>query len=86
MDLKIRNLPAKTIVSLDELAKQHSQSREAYLRDLLNHHVMYHEVEGLHLKYENLVQSMSKDWITALERNTQALKEFKELNGVMFDD
>ncbi|WP_316497864.1 FitA-like ribbon-helix-helix domain-containing protein, partial [Enterococcus faecium] len=42
----IRNLPAKTVAALDELAKKNSQSREEYIRRLLEHHVMYSEVEG----------------------------------------
>ena len=61
MEQKIRNLPAKTIVTLDELAKQNGQSRESYIRDLLNHHVLSAEVEGLNMKYETLVQTMSQE-------------------------
>ncbi|RXA84193.1 FitA-like ribbon-helix-helix domain-containing protein, partial [Enterococcus hirae] len=47
MDIIVRNIPAKTVAALDELAKQNSQSREEYVRRLLDHHVMYVEVEGL---------------------------------------
>lgn len=47
MEQKIRNLLAKTIVTLDELAKQNAQSREGYIRDLLNHYVLSAEVEDL---------------------------------------
>ncbi|WP_368550948.1 antitoxin [Enterococcus faecalis] len=86
MEQKIRNLPAKTIVTLDELAKQKGQSRESYIRDLLNHHVLSAEVEGLNMKYETLVQTMSQEWITALNANTKALHKFLEIHGVKIDD
>ncbi|WP_164982113.1 FitA-like ribbon-helix-helix domain-containing protein [Enterococcus faecalis] len=86
MEQKIRNLPAKTIVTLDELAKQNGQSRESYIRDLLNRHVLSAEVEGLNMKYETLVQTMSQEWITALNANTKALHKFLEIHGVKIDD
>ncbi|MGC3071859.1 antitoxin, partial [Enterococcus faecalis] len=80
------NLPAKTIVTLDELAKQKGQSRESYIRDLLNHHDLSAEVDGLNMTYETLVQTMSQEWITALNANTKALHKFLEIHGVKIDD
>ncbi|MDH5039630.1 FitA-like ribbon-helix-helix domain-containing protein, partial [Enterococcus faecalis] len=50
----VRNIPEKTIAGIDDLAKQNGQSREGYIRDLLNHHVLSAEVEGLNMKYETL--------------------------------
>jgi len=32
MDIKVRNLPAKTVASLDELAAKSALSREEYIR------------------------------------------------------
>ncbi|EGO6028535.1 antitoxin, partial [Enterococcus faecalis] len=32
----VRNIPEKTIAGIDDLAKQNGQSREGYIRDLLN--------------------------------------------------
>ncbi|EOU09452.1 FitA-like ribbon-helix-helix domain-containing protein [Enterococcus pallens] len=75
----IRNVPAKTVAALDELAKQNAQSREEYIRRLLEHHVMYSEVEGLNKKYEILVQEISQNMILALNENTKVLNEFIEL-------
>lgn len=79
----IRNLPKQTIVSLDELARRNSESRESYVRDLLNHHVMFAEVEGIHYKYENLVKEISHDVILALNMNTEALNEFNQWKGIV---
>ena len=76
----------KTIAGIDDLAKQNGQSREGYIRDLLNHHVLSAEVEGLNMKYETLVQTMSQEWITALNANTKALHKFLEIHGVKIDD
>lgn len=77
-NILIRNIPAKTVAALDELAKQNSQSREEYIRRLLEHHVMYSEVEGLNRKYETLVQEISQNMILTLNENTKALNEFIE--------
>lgn len=76
----IRNVPTKTVAALDELANKNIQSREEYIRRLLEHHVMYSEVEGLNKKYETLVQEISQNMILALNENTKALTEFIELN------
>ena len=81
MEIKIRQVPAKTIAGIDELAKKNSQSREAYIRDLLNHHVMYIEVEGLDNQYKNLVQQISKDMLLTIQENTKVLNTFVRLNG-----
>ncbi|WP_427814944.1 ribbon-helix-helix domain-containing protein (plasmid) [Enterococcus sp. 22-H-5-01] len=81
MELKVRNVPAKTIAGLDELAKQSNQSREEYIRRLLDHHVMYVEVEGLNRSYEILVEEVSKNMILALNENTKALNQFIQLTG-----
>lgn len=78
LEIKVRNIPAKTVAALDELAKQNSQSREEYIRRLLEHHVMYSEVEGLNRKYETLVQEISQNMILTLNENTKALNEFIE--------
>lgn len=75
----IRNIPGKTVAGLDDLAKQNSQSREEYIRRLLEHHVMYSEVEGLNKKYETLVQEVSQNMILALNENTKALNKFIKL-------
>ncbi|MBO1139842.1 antitoxin [Enterococcus avium] len=75
----IRNIPAKTIAALDEWAQQNSQSREEYIRRLLEHHVMYSEVEGLNKKYETLVHEISQNMILALNENTKALNEFIDI-------
>jgi len=75
----IRNLPAKTVAALDELAKKNSQSREEYIRRLLEHHVMYSEVEGLNKKYETLVQEVSQNMLLVLKENTKALNEFIDI-------
>ena len=82
----VRNIPEKTIAGIDDLAKQNGQSREGYIRVLLNHHVLSAEVEGLNMKYETLVQTMSQEWITALKANTKALHKFLEIHGVKIDD
>jgi len=82
----VRNIPEKTLVGIDDLAKQNGQSRESYVRDLLNHHVLSAEVEGLNMKYETLVQTMSKEWITALNANTNALHQFLKIHGVTIND
>lgn len=79
LEIKIRNIPAKTVAGLDELAKQNSQSREEFIRRLLAHQVMYSEVEGLNKKYEMLVQEVSQNMILALNENTKALNKFIEL-------
>lgn len=79
MEIKVRKIPAKTVAALDELAQQNSQSREEYIRRLLEHHVMYFEVEGLNKKYELLVQEVSQNMILALDENTKLLNEFIEL-------
>lgn len=79
LEIKIRNVPAKTVAGLDELAKQNSQSREEFIRRLLTHQVMYSEVEGLNKKYEILVQEVSQNMILALNENTKALNKFIEL-------
>ncbi|NTP84388.1 ribbon-helix-helix protein, CopG family [Enterococcus faecium] len=79
MEIKVRNIPAKTVAALDELAKQSSQSREEYVRRLLDHHVMYVEVEGLNKKYENLVEEVSQNMISALDQNTKVLNEFIQI-------
>lgn len=80
MEVKVRNIPAKTVAALDELAKKNNQSREEYIRRLLDHHVMYSEVEGLNKKYETLVQEISQNMILALNENSKILNEFIELN------
>lgn len=81
-NILIRNVPAKTIAALDELANKSIQSREEYIRRLLNHHVMYSEVEGLNKKYETLVQEVSQNMIIALNENTKALNEFNDQRKV----
>ena len=78
-NILIRNVPAKTIAALDELANKNIQSREEYIRRLLEHHVMYSEVEGLNKKYETLVQEISQNMILALNENSKALNEFIDL-------
>ncbi|EMF0084156.1 ribbon-helix-helix protein, CopG family [Enterococcus hirae] len=83
MDIIVRNIPAKTVAALDELAKQNSQSREEYVRRLLDHHVMYVEVEGLNKKYENLVEEVSQNMILALNQNTKVLNEFIQIAKVV---
>ena len=71
----------KTIAGIDDLAKQNGQSREGYIRDLLNHHVLSAEVEGLNMKYETLVQTMSQEWITALNANKSITQIFRNTWG-----
>lgn len=78
-NIVIRNIPAKTIAGLDDFAKQNNLSREEYIRQLLDHHVMYAEVEGLHKSYELLVQEVAHDMITALNENTRVLDQFIEM-------
>lgn len=80
-NILIRNIPAKTIAALDDFAKHNSQSREEYIRRLLDHHVMYSEVEGLNKKYEMLVQEISSNMILALNENTKALNKLIEVGG-----
>ena len=80
-NILIRKIPAKTIAALDDFAKHNSQSREEYIRQLLAHHVMYSEVEGLNKKYEILVQEISSNMILALNENTKALNKFIEVGG-----
>ncbi|MEB8419012.1 ribbon-helix-helix protein, CopG family [Enterococcus casseliflavus] len=83
MEIKVRNIHAKTVAALDELAKQNNQSREEYIRRLLDHHVMYAEVEGLNKKYENLVEEVSQNMILALNQNTKVLNEFIQIAKVI---
>lgn len=84
MEIKVRKIPSKTIAGLDDLARQNSQSREEYIRQLLEHHVMYSEVEGLNKKYEILVQEVSQNMIIALDENTRVLDEFIALQKEEF--
>lgn len=86
MDIKVRNLPAKTVASLDELAAKSGVSREEYIRQLLEHHVMYIEVEGLNKKYENLVESVTRDVLASLNYNSKIINKFLELHGVSIDE
>lgn len=85
-DILIRDLPAKTVASLDELASKSSKSREAYVRELLNHHVMYIEVEGLNKKYENLVEQVSRDMLATITYNSKVIDKFLELHGVSVNE
>lgn len=84
MEIKVRKIPSKTIAGLDDLSRQNSQSREEYIRQLLEHHVMYSEVEGLNKKYEILVQEVSQNMIIALDENTRVLDEFIALQKEEF--
>lgn len=85
-DIVVRNIPAKTVASLDELAAKSVLSREEYIRQLLDHHVMYIEVEGLNKKYENLVESVTRDVLASLNYNSKIINKFLELHGVSIDE
>lgn len=85
-DIVVRNIPAKTVASLDELAAKSGVSREEYIRQLLDHHVMYIEVEGLNKKYENLVESVTRDMLASLNYNSKIINKFLELHGVSIDE
>lgn len=86
MEIKVRNLPAKTVASLDELSAKSGVSREQYIRQLLDHHVMYIEVEGLNKKYENLVESVTRDVLASLNYNSKIINKFLELHGVSINE
>lgn len=75
IDILVRDIPKNTDVILKSKAKKSNLSRNEYIVNLLNTHILIDEIEEVKNSYEELL----KHTITALNKNTDVMDQLIEL-------
>lgn len=70
-DILVRDVPTSTDLTLKSKAKKSKLSRNEYIVNLLNTHVMIDEIEQIKNSYEELL----KHTIVALNKNTEIMQQ-----------
>lgn len=74
-DILVRGVPENTDSILKSKAKKSNLSRNDYLVNLLNTHVMIDEIEQIKNSYEEIL----KHTLIALKENTEVMKQIIEM-------
>lgn len=74
--LNIKGVSISTQKMLADKARAASMSKNAYLKKLLDTHVIAEEVEGIRTDYEELVKSC----LQVIQHNTKVINEFIRIN------
>ncbi len=73
MEIKVRNLSPKVVMTLDEMAKKKGyKSREEFLRNHLENITALSEFREYQNKYEKLLNTS----ISIIEKNTEVIRKF----------
>ncbi|MEW8963294.1 hypothetical protein [Paraclostridium dentum] len=74
-DILVRDVPENTDLILKSKAKKSNLSRNEYIVNLLNTHVMIDEIEQVKNSYEEIL----KHTLVALKENTEVMKQIIEM-------
>ncbi|MEG0235873.1 MAG: antitoxin [Bacilli bacterium] len=73
-DILVRDVPENTDLILKSKAKKSNLSRNEYIVNLLNTHVMIDEIEQVKNSYEEIL----KHTLVALNKNTEVMQQIIE--------
>lgn len=76
VDITVKKIPNSTNNLLSEKAFKAGLSKNEYIINLLNTHVVSAEVEGIKRQYEDVIQLLK----IVIEDNTRAMNEFIRIN------
>lgn len=74
-DILVRDVPKNTDLILKSKAKKSNLSRNEYIVNLLNTHVMIDEIEQVKNSYEEIL----KHTLVALKENTEVMQQIIEM-------
>ncbi|CEN25481.1 Uncharacterised protein [[Clostridium] sordellii] len=74
-DILVRDVPENTDLILKSKAKKSNLSRNEYIVNLLNTHVMIDEIEQVKNSYEEIL----KHTLVALKENTEVMQQIIEM-------
>lgn len=74
-DILVRDVPENTGLILKSKAKKSNLSRNEYIVNLLNTHVMIDEIEQVKNSYEEIL----KHTLVALKENTEVMQQIIEM-------
>ncbi len=80
-EIKIRNVPNDIIIKIDELAKKKKQSRNTYLKNVIENYALDDKVSSLDEKYTQLFEKV--EYI--LIENTKATNTLIDKVNLLFD-
>lgn len=76
VDITVKKIPTSTNNLLSEKAFKAGLSKNEYIINLLNNHVVSAEVEGIKRQYEDVIHHLR----IVIEDNTRAMNEFIRIN------